>query len=481
MEKFIYILTICVLFFGCTPNTRESENDLPGERDKPETTTDSLAHLLQMNKGTITVLFSEGDSVVSSSAIKAPAKGHHDCIVLFENSPKDFTLFVSHETVVKDSLLGDGGGGTIVHLQYDNTWKTKSSPFNVDYSEVGFTANNCGGKTTPHQTLLSAEEIMPRSKNDLTINYDYKKLASPDFEPYQNLGWMVEIDPEKRKALHKLISMGRYKHEDALAMPDGKTVYLTNDDDPAIFFKFIADKANDYTKGQLYAYAETASEGNKHWIALPRDTNALMDIAAVAIKMGATLFQRHEWLTFIGGKIYITETGKDTFDWKDEIANGGKPAGYFEQLKHESHQYNDPYGRILVFDPSTDSMQVYLNGGKANDSGYLFSNPDGLTSATIDGQAYLFVCEDITSLDFDKVSAENKSTGTTINEVYRIPVTENCSLNDIDRLLVAPKGAESTGILLSPDKKSLFLNIQHPQKTNNAPFDKSCTIVIENF
>ena len=53
---------------------------------------------------------------------------------------------------------------------------------------------------------------------------------------------MVEVDPKTNKAIHKIYAMGRYMHEDAHCMPDRKTVYLSDDADPAVFFKFIAEK-----------------------------------------------------------------------------------------------------------------------------------------------------------------------------------------------------------------------------------------------
>ena len=58
-------------------------------------------------------------------------------------------------------------------------------------------------------------------------------------------------------------SMGRFSHENATVMPDGRTVYLTDDDtvkytnakwntnSGGVLFKFIADQKMDLSSGTL--------------------------------------------------------------------------------------------------------------------------------------------------------------------------------------------------------------------------------------
>lgn len=72
--------------------------------------------------------------------------------------------------------------------------------------------------------------------------------------PYR-YGYAIEIEQplaDKPKPV-KRYAMGRYTHEVALVMPDLKTVYLTSDDRPSGFFKFVADEAEDLSSGTLYA------------------------------------------------------------------------------------------------------------------------------------------------------------------------------------------------------------------------------------
>ena len=60
------------------------------------------------------VLFSEGDTVVTNSGIKAPAKGSHDMVIYIpvDSSSEHGYLYVNHEEHKPNVLLGDGGGGT---------------------------------------------------------------------------------------------------------------------------------------------------------------------------------------------------------------------------------------------------------------------------------------------------------------------------------------------------------------------------------
>ena len=58
---------------------------------------------------------------------------------------------------------------------------------------------------------------------------------------------------------------------------------------------------------------------------------------------------------------------------------------------------------------------------------------------------------------------------------------ENPTVNDLMRFAVAPYGSETTGVIFTPDGKTMIMNIQHPDRNNPAPFNKSCTVIIEGF
>ncbi len=431
------------------------------------------------------VLFSQGDTVVTNNGAKAPAKGSQDMLVYIpiKGSGKHGYLYVNHEEHLLNKLLGDGGGGTVFEVKMEmGAWKVVGDFHAIDFSGVGETFRNCGGTLTPKGTILTTEEEFPLSNTE--INTVFGITDTSDFngkKKYLNYGWIIEVDPVTHKALHKITAMGRFRHEDAQCMKDGKTVYLTCDDQPSVLFKFIAARKNDYTKGQLYAYSEGTADANGYWIQLPMVEDSLEDIVNVALRKGATMLISTEWIEAVGNKLYITESGSDSVNFKQEVAMGGKPAKHLQQhCKSGEYSFNDPYGRLLALDLKTNRLSVIVNGGvNSQDSLMCFSSPDAMTSAKIKGKKYLVISEDTHGSKNGKASAEVVSRNEVYNEVYFLDLAEeNKSLNSLKRFMMAPEGCETTGNMFTPDGKTYFVSIQHPSASNPVPFNKSCVIAI---
>ncbi len=435
---------------------------------------------------TYQVLFSEGDMVTRADGEKFPAKGNHDLCVFIpdENNPEKGILYVSHETKYADPNLGDGGGATTFTVErVDGEWQVIGDFNHVDFSNVGYTNRNCGGTITPNGTIFTCEESWAHNTEYLYM--DGKGLTDTSWvngRPcYENMGFVVEVDPKTNKAIKKHYQMGKFVHEDALCSADGKTVYLTDDYNPAVFLKFETDTPYDYNKGKLYAYKQGKDGVGGEWLALPNDTNAWMDIRTIAIEKGASMFIRHEWIEEVNGKLYISETGDDEYNLSHSVLKGGNFTNYAEtNLKVAGkNDFSDPFGRILEFDPQTNDMKVYLEGGFFKDSTGCFSNPDCNTSVKLGGKHYLVLSEDI--IGTGKGRSGDGNVGY-FNEIYFLDLSiENPTVDDLLRFCVAPYGSETTGLMFSPDGKSLFINIQHPNKSNPAPFNKSCTIVVNGF
>jgi len=123
---------------------------------------------------------------------------------------------------------------------------------------------HCAGSVTPWNTYLGGEEYEPDAKqienapdsnkyyNDKVRSYwlgDYSMSS-----PYHN-GWITEVDVNKNGSAEftKHYAMGRFSHELAYVMPDGKTAYLTDDGTNNTLFMFVADKEGDMSSGTLYA------------------------------------------------------------------------------------------------------------------------------------------------------------------------------------------------------------------------------------
>lgn len=434
------------------------------------------------------ILFTEDrDSVLLADGSKAPAKGKHDLSVYFPiDGSNHGKLYIGHEEKYKDDALGDGGGATTFEVKKENGEWNVVGPFNhVDFSNVGGTLRNCGGTATPWETVITCEESY--AYRDENIYLDGKGIR--DLDPFRgkpkyfNYGYLVEVDPNTNTAIRKLYNMGRFMHEDAWFAPDGKTVYMTDDYNPGIFFKFVMDQKHDLSAGKLFAYKQSEDGQSGEWIKLPQDSTSLLYIRDVAMEMGATVFIRHEWIEDYNGKLYISETGDDDFDWSKAINMGATIPSYVDRFHKSGNKYDDVFGRILEFDPATNKMRVYLECGRSvSDSSKVFSNPDCLTKVTMNGTTYLVMSEDINWYSKGRVDKETEARKMFVNELYWVDlaITEP-TVDDALRFAVGPQGCETTGVIFTPDAKTMFMNIMHPWPGNRAPFNKSCTVAITGF
>ncbi|MCX6200244.1 MAG: DUF839 domain-containing protein [Bacteroidetes bacterium] len=434
------------------------------------------------------VLFSEGDTVVMNSGTHAPAKGSHDMVIYIpiDSSSEHGYIYVNHEEHKPNALLGDGGGGTIFEVKKEkDEWNVVGDFHAIDFSNVGETFRNCGGTLTPNGTVLTTEEEFPLSNTE--INSRFGITDTSDYngkKKFLNYGWMVEVNPKTHQAIKKIKNFGRYRHEDAQCVPDGKTIYLTSDNKPAIIFKYVAKEKGDYENGQLYAYQQSADAESGTWIELPMQADSLLNIIDVAVCKGACMCISNEWIEAVDDKLYITESGTNEFDFNSEIAEGGRPAKHLNELcRVECNNYRDPFGRILELDLRTNKLRVLLNGGVSKkDSMFCFSSPDAMTSVTLHGKNYLVISEDTHGNKNGSASAAVSAKGETYNEVYFLDLSiQNPTLEDLKRFMSAPEGCETTGNMFTPDGKTYFLSIQHPSTTNPAPFNKSCVIAISGF
>lgn len=435
------------------------------------------------------ILFEETNSLVTrADGAQFPAKGNHDLTVFIPDESAPETkglLYISHETKYADPNLGDGGGATVFEIEkIDGHWEVKGDFKHVDFAGVGYTNRNCGGSLTPNGTVLTCEESWAWNTEYLYQNGKGHTDTSwvNGLSVWQNMGYVVEVDPKTQKVIQKHYKMGKFVHEDALCTADGKTVYLSDDMSPGVFFKYETKVPFDYSDGQLFAYRQSDDGESGSWITLPMDTLSLINCEKIAKSMGASMFIRHEWIEEINGKIYICETGEDKFNWAESIASGGHVPNYTrEKLALSEVDFDDPFGRILEFDPATNKMRSYLEGGFFLDSISCFSNPDCNTSVTIGNKQYLVLSEDINWYDRGRVDKAAESRKDFFNEIYFLDMSiENPVVEDLLRFCVAPRGAETTGVIFLPDG-SMVMNIQHPKSTNSSALNKSCTIIVEGF
>ena len=429
------------------------------------------------------VLFSEGEEVVTNDGRKAPAKGMTDLVIYtpINGSSTHGMLYVGHETRDNNTVLGDGGGGTIMEIKKGEAgWAVVGDRRAVEFSAVGQTLNNCGGKLAPKGTILTAEECEPKSNRVLVEKYNARDTTDIfGRSRHLNYGWMVEVDPASGKAINRLWQMGRFEHEDAVAMEDGRTVYLSDDATPAVLFKFVADSAHDYTKGQLYAYSQSTDGNAGTWVALPMEMDSLINARDVALRRGASMFVRHEWMVLVGDRLYIAESGNDLFDLARPLALGGTLPKHLEGKRTKDTEFSDLYGRILVLDLATNRIASLVEGGViGNDQQQVFANPDAMTAVRLKGKDHLVISEDLIWRKEGLVG--NGPDGGVYNEVYFLDLSiAGPQRTDLQRFMVGPKDCETTGNTFTPDGSTYFISIQHPDDDNPLPFNRSCVMAID--
>jgi uncharacterized protein len=428
------------------------------------------------------ILFRENDYVYTSPNQKAYAKKNHDYIAFIPGAKKnEAQLYLSHETNDSSTVLGDGGGGTIFSIKNNKgEWSREGAFYNIDFKNVGGTYDNCGGLYVPETNrILTAEEMPPENNKALHKNGQGTRDTSNfnTLQRYEQMGWMVEVDPSSRKALRKLYALGRYSHESACLSKDGKTLYMTDDHSPSVLFKFIASTPFQFDQGTLYAYDQNRIVDP--WIPLPAELDSLLVIRDIALRKGATVFLRMEWMTLVNEKIYITETGNDQFNLQDFNITPHQVAHHLK-TKTTDGVISYPYGALLELNLNTQCMRVVVNGGTGTkDPSKHFSNPDAITHQTLNGKTWLIMCEDLIGKDKQRVLSTDGEAKAYTNEIWWLDTSiPNAKVDDLQRFLVAVPGAECTGVCFSPDGETLFVNIQHPSPSNAYPFEKSCTIVL---
>ena len=449
--------------------------------------TNFTTQTVQLPQGfTFTTLFFEGDDVYKNNGQYGPARGVHDYIIYIPNngSSTNGWLFVSHETSNNNNLFGDGGGATTFALNKNNgTWIAQFPFKHMDFQHLGLTRTNCSGGAAvlANGNVLSAEEFPPNSNAELYNNGNGIRDTSDfgGYKRYLNYGWMVECNVQGDTALRKLYQMGRFSHEAALPMNDGRTVYLTDDFSGGCFFKFVAATFGNYQTGQLFVFKQSGNSGS--WLPMPMSRDSLNIARDVAQRMGATLFNRLEDIDVdANGIIYIAETGADSVDLSAAITNGGVVANHLLPKHAGNNKYDDPYGRVLKFDPGLNSMNVYLEGGNGSDGKTNFASVDNLV---IDrARNLLYLQEDLIAGSRGRLPSFITSSSSWICELYVINLSVSSpSVNDIKRFSSFPRGSEVTGGYFTPDYNTLFINVQHPNTSNAPPFNRSATIAVTGF
>jgi len=237
----------------------------------------------------------DGMSLLSLPGVKAPGvKGHTVfAVVQFEYVSRDASGRKLREALPSPlavlTLDQDPKTGRLKLIRYHH----------VDTAPVHGLWVTCGASLSPWNTHLSSEEFPPdATAPDSWFRGFSRHLygAEGKANPY-HYGHVPEVTvhPDGSGTVRKHYGMGRISHEVALAMPDERTVLMSDDWRHGGLFLFIADRPRDLSAGTLYAarWVQTSRQGpgaaTLGWIRLGHTTSrrieALIDggIAASTI------------------------------------------------------------------------------------------------------------------------------------------------------------------------------------------------------
>ncbi len=355
--------------------------------------------------------FDLGDNKIALVRNHEMKKGHTGDGPFAQTPPQDIPFY---------DRLEDGdilpGGTTTIH--YDMATHEKTNEF---LSLVG-TIRNCSGGITPWGTWLTCEE-------DMT-------LAGDDVE--KNHGWVFEVPAAATGPVEAvpLKGMGRFNHEAAAVDPRTGIVYLTEDRDDSLFYRFIPNVQGQLDKGgklQALAFKDAPNGADSRnwdnvtftpgsskevfWVDLEDTDSPKDDLRIRGHKKGAAIFARGEGVHWGDNELFFCCT------------SGGA----------------EKIGQIMCYKPSItegkpSTIKLFLESTDKD----TFNFGDNLT---VSPDGHLIVCEDQYSL--------------IVNNHLR-GVTPDGRLYDFAKLNAQ---TEMAGACFSPDGSTLFVNVYSPTKT----------------
>lgn len=386
--------------------------------------------------------------------------------------------------------------------------KTEADPAG---NRVLGTLNNCAHGFTPWGTYLTCEENFAFYFNGQEKPSAHEKRWGivkngrgyrwNEFEPRFNVaehpnehnrfGWVVEIDPmDPTSTPIKRTALGRAAHEGAWVTQtkDGRAVvYMGEDAQFEYIYKFVSRdriKPGGYAAnrdlldhGTLYV-AKFNEDGTGRWIEITQGKNNLTPANGfenqgdVLIKsrqasdlVGATKMDRPEWIAIDPNtsEVYCTLTNntrrgaenRPAVDAANPRANNamGNIIKWKESGDVDSDRFTWEHF-VLAGDPNNARPEA-----KGNIKGDSFGSPDGLW---FDPRGVMWIQTD--------AHATNMYKGEYAGLGSNMMLAADPRTGEIRRFLVGPYNCEVTGIVCTPDMRTMFVNIQHP---GESPTDRS--------
>ena len=398
--------------------------------------------------------------------------------------------------------------------------KTKYSP---DGTMTRGTLNNCAYGVTPWGTYMAAEENwagyflyegeQPREMArygvadeapgdrygwqtavgdaDEYVRFNATPTGASAAEDYRNepngFGWMVEIDwndPESTPV--KRTHLGRFAHEGVIFAPAvaGQPVVAYSGDDSRFeyIYKFVSREPYDpatttgdiLDAGTLYA-AKFNDDGTGEWLALEPGVgglgaengfatlaDVLVNTRAAADVVGATKMDRPEWgaVDPNTGEVYFTLTNNNRrMQTQVDMANP-RAVNEFGHIirwtEGEGNHAATDFAWDLFVIAGAEPTSSTLAGAPLDDTN-IFACPDGLF---VDAASRVWIQTDI--------GEEQQNQGAFAQFGNNQMLCADATTGEIRRFLTGPIGQEITGLAMTPDGATMFINVQHPGATTTA-------------
>lgn len=379
--------------------------------------------------------------------------------------------------------------------------KTAADP--VGMTVLG-TFNNCAHGYTPWGTYLTCEEnwdsyfansgtltadqkrngVSPKGRGYRWEEFDERFDAGKHPNEPNRHGWVVEFDPyDPQSQPVKRTALGRFSHEGAWPSTanDGRlVVYMGDDRVFEYIYKFVSRDAwtrsdrnanrNILDHGTLYV-AKFKDDGAGEWIPLIHGRGALTkeagfaDQADVLIRtraagdaVGATKMDRPEWIAVhpATNEVYCTLTNNSSRGGKDRPGTdraNPRVNNVFGQIIRWRESGNDPAALNFQWDlfAIAGDPQHPDAGRRGNIKGDAYGSPDGLW---FDDGGLLWIQTDVSASTISKNHYERLGNNQMLAADIRSGETR--------RFLTGPNGCEVTGVVMTPDARTMFINIQHP-------------------
>ncbi len=304
-------------------------------------------------------------------------------------------------------------------------------------------------------------------------------------------GWVVEIDPmDPQSTPVKRTALGRKRQESATCVrtADGRVaVYMGDDTRFEYIYKFVSRdriQPGGYTAnatlldhGTLYV-ARFDAGGQGEWLALRHghpgltaeagfasQAEVLVHARLAADAVGGTRMDRPEWIAVhpTTGEVYVTLTNNSQ---RGEPGRPGVDAANPRRANHGGHilRWREAAGDAaatrfawahfaLAGDPAAPGSETRYPSAEVDP----FGCPDGLH---FDSAGLLWIQTDM--------AGDAMGKGPYARLGNNAMLCADLASGRIKRFLTGPRGCEITGCVVSPDRRSLFVNIQHPGEVSEA-------------